>query len=165
MNAVQRGLVEQLLGSSPVLGAEVDIRYRVLAVTVEPSAADHPVDPAPADRRLQVVVHPVGSIAAALVDHADPTAPTILHFDETQLADVFNAFADAVSTATAFDDAMPDVDVLGDRLSMFGSAQTGDGTATTLHLHLDEPGGTLTLDLWASFDELEVRDADGQVIA
>ncbi len=154
-----------LLASSPVLGADVDIRYRVLAITIEPSVDQHPAAPVPADRRLQVVVHPVGTIAAALVDHADPATPTVLHFDETQLPDVVNAFADAVSTVAPFDGGIPDVDQLGDRLSMFGSAQTGDGTASTLHLHLEEPDGTLMLDLWATFDELDLRDADGTAIA
>lgn len=165
MNDHLSELVTRLMATSPVLGADVDIRYRVLAVTVEPSEDDHPVAPAPADRRLQVVVHPVGTIVAALVDHANPMTPTVLHFDETQLADVVNAFADAVSTVAPFEGEVPDVDELGDRLSMFGSAQTGDGTASILHLHLDEPDGTLTLDLWATFDELDLRDAAGTVIA
>ena len=164
MNAAQRDLVERLLAASPVLGADVDIRYRVLAITVEPPVDVHPrgaVD----DRRLQLVVHPIGTIAAALVDHADPTRPTVLQFDETQLSDVVAAFADTPSTVPAFPSSLPDVDALGDRLSMYGTAQTGDGTASVLHVHLAQPDGALELDLWAGFDELEVRDPEGTVIA
>lgn len=165
MNLAQRELVAQLLASSPVLGVEIDIRYRVLAITVEPPAHDHPAQPAPSDRRLQIVVHPVGTIAAMLVDHSDGDQPTVLHFDETQLGDVVSTFAEATSTVAPFDGQLPDVDDLGDRLSMFGTAQTGDGTATVLQLRLVEPDGTLVLDLWAAFDELEVRDQDGAVVA
>lgn len=164
MNAAQRHLVEQLVAASPVLGADIDIRYRVLAITVEPPADLHPggdVD----DRRLQVVVHPVGMIAAALVDRADPDRPTVMHFDETQLSDVVAAFADTTSTVPPFDAALPDVDALGERLSMFGSAQIGDGIASVLHLHLEAPDAPLSLDLWAGFDELEVRDPAGTVVA
>jgi hypothetical protein len=164
MNAAQRDLVDRLVAASPVLGADVDIRYRVLAITVEPPADLHPRG-AVEDRRLQVVVHPVGTIAAAMVDHADPTRPTVLQFDETQLSDVVAAFADTVSTVPVFPPALPDVDALGDRLSMYGTAQTGDGTASVLHVHLVQPDGALELDVWAGFDELEVRGPDGTVVA
>lgn len=164
VNKTQRELVGGLLSTSPVLGADVDIRFRVLAITIEPDVGEHPT-PDVDDRRLQVVVHPVGTIAAALVDHADPDRPTVLQFDETNLSDVVSAFSDTVSTVPAFPATMVDVDELGDRLSMFGAAQTGDGDASVLHLHLDQPDGTLTLDLWATFDELELRTPDGQQVA
>lgn len=161
MDEHQRRRVADLLASSPVLGAEIDIRYRVLAITIEPAVADHPVGDV-ADRRLQVVLHPVGTIAAALVDHADRDRPTVLQFDEGQLADVVGAVAGATSTVTPLPDTLPDFDEMGERLSLFGTAQTGDGTAGNLHLRLaDEP---LTLDLWASFDEAELRDPDGEAL-
>lgn len=161
MNQAQRERVARLLRTSPVLGAEVDIRYRVLAVTVEPLDDEHPVAGVD-DRRLQVVVHPVGTLAAVLVDHSDGDRATVLQFDETQLPDVMSAFAEATSTVPAFPATMIDVDEMGDRLSMFGSSQTGDGDASVLHLHLDQPDGQLSLDLWATFDELELRDPDGE---
>lgn len=153
-------LAARLLRSSPVLGAEIDIRFRVLAVTVEPTSDEHPTAQA-GDRRLQVVVHPVGTIAAVLADHADPDTPTVLRFDETQLSDIVALFADEVSRVSPFPAAMPDVDELAQRLSMFGSAQTGDGTRHVLHLQLTQAHDDLQLDLWATFDDVEVRDAAG----
>lgn len=160
MRPDQRDDVARLLRVSPVLGADIDIRYRVLAVTIEPDAGHHP-SPNADDRRLQVVVHPVGTVAAALVDHASPDRPTVLQFEETHLSDVVAIFADATSSVPAFPPGMPDVDELGDRLSLFGSAQTGDGDDHVLHVHLDQPDGTLELDLWATFDVLELRGPDG----
>lgn len=161
MDQHERRRLAGLLASSPVLGAEIDIRFRVLAITIEPAAADHPAGDV-TDRRLQVVLHPVGTIAAALVDHADPERPTVLQFDEDQLADVVGALAGATSTVAPLPDTLPDFDDLGERLSLFGTAQVGDGTASNLHLRLaDDP---LTLDLWAAFDEAELRDPDGETL-
>ena len=46
---------------------------------------------------------------------------------------------------------------------MRGEAKTGDGLRHQLHLAL--ASGDLEFDLWATFDEVEVRDPEGEVLA
>lgn len=156
----QRDRLESLLMSSPVLGCEIDIRYRVLAITLDVPADQHPVADV-VDPRVQLVVHPVGVIAARLLRHGEP--PTVMRFDETQLGDVVGSFAGAMSTVDPLPASLPDFDSMADGLSMSGAANTGDGTAANLHLRLVDPDD-LTLDLWASFDVAELRDPDGNLL-
>lgn len=145
-----------LLTSGPLWGAEIDTRFRVLAVTVEPAAEVHP-DPGAGDRRLQLLFHPVSSVAASLVEHADDGA-VVRRFDEHQLPDVVAMFGGEVPAGDPLPTAPPDLDGLAPRLSMRGQASTGDGTRHHLHLHV--AADDLALDLWASFDEVEVRGPD-----
>lgn len=148
--------VRELLRSGPVWGAEIETRFRVLAVTIEPSREVHP-DPHADDRRLLLVLHPVGAIAARLVqDSEDGT--TVLRFGEDQLPDVVSALDGPVPAGDPVPDSLPNFDAMGDRLSMRGQAQTGDGT--THHLHLDLRADDLGLDLWASYDTAEIRSPD-----
>lgn len=150
---VDRDHLRDLLWSGPVWGAEIDTRFRVLALTVEPPAGVHP-DPAADDRRLQVLLHPVSQVAASLLEHTDDGA-VVRRFDETQLPDVVSAFDGAVTTTDPLPGAPADLDALAPRLSMRGHASVGDGIGDHLHLHL--VADDLSLELWASFDEVEVR--------
>lgn len=145
--------LRDLLRSGPVWGAEIDIRFRVLALTVEPSPDVHP-DPDADDPRLQVLLHPVSAVAASLVEHTDD-GTVVRRFDETQLPDVVAMFGGATTTVDPLPGHPADLDALAPRLSMRGEASVGDGLRDHLHLHLvaDE----LSLELWASFDEVEVR--------
>jgi hypothetical protein len=153
---VDRDTLGDLLRSGAVWGAEVDLRFRVLALTVEPPADVHP-DPTAADRRLQVVLHPVSRIAASLVEDTDDGV-VVRRFDETQLPDVVAALGGSVTTTDPLPGSPPDLDALAPRLSMRGESSTGDGTREHLHLHL--VADDLSLDLWASFDEVDVRRPD-----
>ncbi len=161
MDDTMRGRVRDLLRSGPVWGAEIDIKFRVLAVTVEPPAAVHP-RPDATDRRLQVVLHPVGNVAAALRERG-PEGVTVLRFTEEQLADVVATLDGPTPSDDPLPDARPDLDGLGERVSMRGEAKTGDGLRHQLHLAL--ASGDLEFDLWATFDEVEVRDPAGDVLA
>ena len=145
--------LRDLLRSGPVWGAEIDIRFRVLALTVEPSPDVHP-DPDAADPRLQVLLHPVAAVAASLVEHTDEGG-VVRRFEETQLPDVVAMFDGAVTTTDPLPGRPADLDALAPRLSMRGEASVGDGVRDHLHLHL--VADDLSLDLWASFDEVEVR--------
>lgn len=145
--------LRDLLRAGPVWGAEIDIRFRVLALTVEPDAAAHP-DPDATDRRLQVLLHPVSAVAASLVEHTDDGA-VVRRFDEQQLPDVVAMFDGATTTTDPLPDAPADLDALAPRLSMRGQASVGDGVRHHLHLHL--VADDLSLDLWASFDTAEAR--------
>lgn len=154
---VSRDQLRDLLRSGPIWGAEIDIRFRVLAVTVEPAAEAHP-DPSAADPRLQVLFHPVSAVAASLVEHGDDDGGVVRRFDEEQLPDVVAALGGAVTTTDPLPGVPADLDALGPRLSLRGQASVGDGFRDHLHLHLD--ADDLSLDLWASFDEFEVRGPD-----
>lgn len=153
---VSRDQLRDLLRSGPVWGAEIDIRFRVLAVTVEPAAEAHP-DPGAADQRLQVLFHPVSAVAASLVEHGDDGA-VVRRFEQEQLPDVVAALGGAVTTTDPLPGAAADLDALGPRLSLRGQASVGDGFRDHLHLHL--VADDLSLELWASFDEFEVRGRD-----
>lgn len=142
--------------SGRVWGAEIDIRFRVLALTVEPDAGDDP-DDAPADPRMQVLLYPVSAVAAALVEDGED-GPVVRQFAEDQLADVVALFDGARPDGDPLPGRPADLDALAPRLSMRGQATTGDGVMHHLHLHLQ--AGDLVLDLWASFDESLVRGPD-----
>lgn len=153
---LSRDDLRELLRTSPIWGAEIDIRFRVLALTVEPAVEAHP-DPSAHDRRLQLLFHPVSAVAASLVEHGEGEA-VVRRFDEDQLPDVVAAFGGAVTTTDPLPGAPANLDTLGPRLSMRGHATTGDGFRDHLHLRLVDD--ELSLDLWASFDEFEVRRPD-----
>ncbi|MBY5161523.1 hypothetical protein [Salsipaludibacter albus] len=160
--------LRDLLTSGPVWGAEVDLQYRVLALTIEPTSDRHPQGDAE-DRRLQVLLHPVGAIAAALVRHEPGPAPddaprrTVLRFDQAQLPDVVAALDGADVVGDPLPDALPNLDAMEERLSLRGVAQVAEGHRLPLALHL--VADDLTLDLWATFDDVEVRTPDGEVLA
>ncbi len=156
MAPVDRTHLRDLLASARVWGAEIDIRFRVLALTVEPPPVAHP-DPDADDARLQLLLYPVSAVAASLVEHTDE-GPVVRQFDEGQLPDVVALFEGATTTTDPLVERPADLDALAPRLSMRGQATMGDGILHHLHLHLEH--GDLALDLWASFDELEVRGPD-----
>lgn len=161
-----RSRLRDLLVAGAVLGAEVDLQYRVLALTIEPPATAHPT-PGMADARLQVLFHPVGTIAAALVRHDrdgtdGPGGRTVLTFEPDHLPDVVAAMDGPVPLGDPLPDALPDLNAMEDRLSLRGMAQVAEGHDTPLALAL--VADDLTLDLWATFDDVEVRAADGSVL-
>lgn len=177
MDESRREQLRRLL-VAPVLGAEVDLEYRVLALTVEPAvaavAAATPSDgqvggdevgDEVADRRLQVLFHPVGTIAASLVRHDAEASParTVLTFDVAQLPDVVAALDGPAPIGDPLPDALPDLHAMEGRLSLRGMAQVAEGHRHPLELSL--VADDLTLDLWATFDTVEVRDVAGDVVA
>ena len=153
MAPVDRTKLGTLLRSARVWGAEIDIRFRVLALTVEPTA---PAEPS-GDPRLQVLLYPVSAVAASLVEQTDEGV-VVRRFDEDQLPDVVSLFDGATTTTDPLPDRPADLDALSPRLSMRGQASVGDGFLHHLHLHLE--ADALSLDLWASFDEVQVRGPD-----
>lgn len=153
---VSRDELRDLLRAGPVWGAEIDLKFRVLAVTVEPAPDAHP-DPSATDRRLQVLFHPVSSVAASLVEHGEE-GEVVRRFGEEQLPDVVAALGGAVTATDPLPGTPANLDALGPRLSLRGQASVADGFRDHLHLHL--VADDLSLELWASFDEFEVRGPD-----
>lgn len=150
---VDRSQLRDLLRDARVWGAEIDIRFRVLALTVEPP---RPAD-ATGDPRLQVLLYPVSAVGVSLVEDTEDGV-VVRRFEEDQLPDIVALFEGAATTTEPLPDRPADLDALAPRLSMRGHASVGDGVLHHLHLHLE--ADELAFDLWASFDEVEVRGPD-----
>lgn len=145
---------------APVLGAELDTTYRVLAVTVEPPAASHP-EPQVDDRRLQILLHPVSRLAAVYADTSS-TPPVLHRFSEAQLVDVVSTFDGSVGEWRV-DGPEPDPASWAPELSMEGASNALDGRRhhATVELGSDD-GRRLRLAVW--FDEVEVKRPDGSTL-
>ena len=151
--------LETVLDGAAVLGAELEPRFRVLAMTLEPTADRWPQ---PDDRRVQVLCFPVSTILASLRRLTDED-PTLLTFEIDALADVVAAFGGACVSAPLFGRPEPRQGQWGPRYSLEGRSNAPDGTRTTITVGLRAED--LELDLFARFDDVEVRDANGDRVA
>jgi hypothetical protein len=157
-SAVDLAALERVLEGAAFWGAELDTRYRVLAVTVEPTAQRYPWGDA-ADRRIQVLCHPVSTILASL-RRSGPDGRALLEFTEPQLVDVAAALGGAPLQGRVFGRPEPRPGEWGPQFSLQGRSTAGDGTAATLTLQLAQDD--LTLDLFARFDVADLKDATGR---
>jgi hypothetical protein len=152
--------LEAALERSRLLGAELDPRYRVLAVTLEV-----PAEPAGwelgDDLRVQLLCHPVSTILASLRRDTGGTKE-LLAFDEAQLVDVVAALDAPVVQPPLFGRAEPRPGEWGPRFSFEGRSTAPDGVTQTLTLQA--VAGDLSFNLFARFDELELKDATGQTL-
>lgn len=153
--------VQQLLDGAALLGLEVDTRYRVLAMTVEPVAAG-----ATGDARLQLLLHPVGRMAASLreaVREDDGTVHGVVRtFAVEQLPDVVALLGGPPLAGPLFAGTEPTDAEWGPVRSLEGRAQVPDGHTHRLRIDVvgvDEP---LAFGFFATFDAVEVRDAAGR---
>jgi hypothetical protein len=157
-NAVDPSRLEPVLEGARLWGAELDTRYRVLALTVEPAADRYPWGDDAADRRIQVLCHPVSTILISLVRHTDE-GRALLEFSEEQLVDVVAALDGPTLEPPLFGRAEPRPGEWGPRFSLQGRSTAGDGTRTTLCVRPRTE--ELSFDLFARVDHLEVRDPEG----
>jgi hypothetical protein len=169
------------LAGAAMLGLELDIRYRVLAVTLEPMDARDPWSDAasPAtDRRVQLLVSPVSTILASLRRRAGQRTE-VYTFTEEQLIDVAHRFDGAPVARPLFGRPEPPPGSWAPEWSLAGRSSAPDGTARTLTVSVrrdanggdddanDDHGGDdddddeLAFDLFARFDEAQVKDPDG----
>lgn len=149
-----------LLRRSRWWGLELETGYRVLAGTVEPPAELHPEGPAAADRRLQVVLHPVSRVAVLLTRRGNDGQVTIEQFEQPQLPLVVDRLDGPVPDELTVDGPTPDPGAWAPELSLEGASNAPDGRRHTLELSL--PGGDgRRLRLAAWFDEVELRRPDG----
>lgn len=138
-------------------GIELDPRYRVLAVTVEP-------DPLRAPGTVgehQLLCFPVsvllvGVTRPELVDGVTRTA--LLTFELEQLTAVSERFGGAVITESPFGRPEPRPGTWGPRHSLEGRSSAPDGTRATLTLDLHDDADGARLRLFARFDDAELRD-------
>lgn len=157
---VTTATVAALVTGAPVLGAEIDLGYRVLAITIEPAPEAHP-EPDADDARLQVLFHPVARVAAVLADTSQ-TPPVLRRFTEDHLVDVVAAL-DGRPGEWRFDGPPPQPETWAPELSMDGASTAPDGRSHHAVLDLDDPAGLrLRLAVW--FDEVDVKRPDGSTV-
>ena len=137
-------------------GIELDPRYRVLAVTIEPdplrtpgTAWEHQLLCFPVSVLLVTVTRPVSE------DGQDRTA--LVTFDLEQLTAVSERFAGAAIAPEPFGQPEPRPGTWGPQYSLEGRTSAADGTRATLTLELTTEDGS-RLRLFARFDDIELRD-------
>ena len=138
-------------------GIELDPRYRVLAVTVEPdplrtpgTAGEHQLLCFPVSVLLVSVTRPL------IEDGQQRTA--LVTLDLEQLTAVSERFAGATIADSPFGQPEPRPGTWGPRYSLEGRTSAADGTRSTLTLDLATEDGA-RLRLFARFDDAELRDA------
>ena len=137
-------------------GIELDPRYRVLAVTVEPDPLRAPGTAG----EHQLLCFPV-SVLLVTVTRPEPvdgtTRTALLTFELEQLTAVSERFGGAVITGSPFGRPEPLPGTWVPRHRLEGRSSAPDGTRATLSLDLhDEDGARLRL--FARFDDAELRD-------
>lgn len=151
--------LDGLLPGSTLWGAELDVRYRVLAVTLELTPDRHPAGGV-ADRRVQLLLSPVSRIQAVLQRRLPDGRGAIEQFDVDQLPAVLGAaFAGTAPEISLAGDVEP-LDARFPELSLQGESQALDGRAHLLTLSVAGENER-HLDLQATFDEVELRDPAG----
>jgi hypothetical protein len=145
-----------VLSGARCWGIELDPRYRVLAVTVEPdplrtpgTAGEHQLLCFPTSVLLVAVTRPLeqdGRIATALMT-----------FELDELTTVSERFAGTAIEGDPFGHPEPRPGTWGPRYSLEGRSSAADGTRATLTLDLATEDGS-RLRLFARFDDAELRD-------
>jgi hypothetical protein len=143
-------------------GIELDPRYRVLAVTIEPdpvrapgSAGEHQLLCFPTSVLLVSVTRP-------LVQDEEPRT-ALMTFDLEQLTAVSERFAGATIDGDPFGMPEPRPGTWGPRYSLEGRTSAADGNRATLTLDLATEDGS-RLRLFARFDDAELRDASATLV-
>ncbi|MTV26865.1 hypothetical protein FTX61_15790 [Nitriliruptoraceae bacterium ZYF776] len=154
--------LESAFDGAAVLGLELDTRYRVLALTLEPTDGRAPWTAGRPDQRLQVLCSPVSTILASLRRRTDDHSQ-VLTFAEDQLVDVIGALEEPTVTGPLFGRPEPRPGSWAPEWSLEGRSNAPDGRSRTLTLQLrrERPDEALELDLFARFDEIQVRDPAG----
>lgn len=154
--------LELPLDAAALLGAELEPRYRVLALTVEPKPDRYVWQPRPHDLRLQVLASPVSTMLVALRRTGADGQRELLTFADEQLVDVVAALDGPELAGPVFGLPEPRPGEWAPRFSLAGRSSAGDGTSRTLRLELEHED--LSLGLFARFDQVEVRDATGRAL-
>ena len=155
---VTRRRIDEVLDGARCWGAELDTTYRVLAVTVEPTADRHPDGAAAQERRLQLLLHPCSEVAARLVH--DRT--TVEQFTVDQLLPVVERLdGPRLRAPVLTGDAPP----LVGAVSLEGAANATVTDGRTHAARFELVGEDRTLVLRVTYDEVELRRPDGSPIS
>jgi hypothetical protein len=149
----QRNAFGVAFNEATLHGLELDEGRRIVAVTLE--VLTLPEDgPAPSDSRVQVVLQPVGRIAASLREGAD-TGAQVVPFTAEELTGVVDSVAGVnVYGWNYIDTHERELAEWGERLSFDWRAGPG-GLSHSLYLFQEGPPD---LDVLVWFDELRVFD-------
>lgn len=152
------GDLEDALDQARLWGAELDPKFRVLAATVELAEGSGPwgLD---ADRRVQLLCFPVSTILASL-RRTSEEPPEQVTFAVEQLVDVTAGFGGAVLEPPVFGRPQPAPGEWGPAFSLQGTSSAPDGRLHTITLAVAD--AEARLEVFARFDALEVRDAQGE---
>lgn len=139
-----------------VLGFEVDPRRRLAGATFSVLTLPER-GPAPDDRRVQIVLHPIGRVTASLRDGRwdDPTAE-VVPFSLAELLPIVQSFGGLALYGWEFID-VPTAE-WADRLSLDWPSGD-DGLSHSITLFQDAGNRILYLCAW--FDTLAIRDPRG----
>lgn len=157
--------LEHAFDSAALWGLELDSKFRVLAATLEPTPERYAwADDGGAvdDRRVQLLCFPVSTILGSLRRESDE-GRELLEFSEEQLVDVVAAFDGARVSSPLFGQPEPRPGQWAPRFSVQGRSSAPDGTRRTITLSLRHDD--LALDLFARFDDLELKGPDGADLA
>ncbi|TVR36073.1 MAG: hypothetical protein EA388_05010 [Nitriliruptor sp.] len=153
-----RDALEAALAGAALWGMELDPRFRVLAVTLEPTPERAGAWMRTDDRRIQLLCFPVSTIIGSL-RRDGPDGRELLAFSEEQLVDVAATFGGVPVATPLFGRPEPRPGEWGPQFSLQGRSSAPDGTGQTLTVSVTE--GELSLDLFARFDDLELKGPDG----
>jgi hypothetical protein len=145
-------LLEGWFQGARLWGVELDPRYRVVAITLEVAAdVDVPALRGADDRRLQLLLYPVGRLAVRLqVDGHEPE-----RFAVETLPEVVGELDGPLVAGPLFGGAD-----LEDPVSLQGSSTAADGW--THRFAVSVVAGATGLELFATFDDVRVRSATGE---
>jgi hypothetical protein len=153
------------LNEADLLGFEVDPRRRIAAATFRVLTLP-PDGPLPDDRRAQMIFRPVGRVAASLRNGRwDDEAAEVVPFGIADLLAVVQSFGgNPIYGWEFFDVHKTALDRLAGRLSL--DWRSGDdGLSRSISLSQESGAGPPRhLDLWAWFDNIEVRRPDGSAV-
>jgi len=152
----------EVLTGARCWGIELDPRYRVLAVTVEPDPLRAPGTPG----ELQLLCFPVSVLLVAVthpIEQGGAQRTALVTFDLEQLTAVSERFAGASMEGSPFGQPEPRPGIWGPRYSLEGRTSAADGTRSTLTLDLATSDGD-RLRMFARFDDAELRDARRDVV-
>jgi hypothetical protein len=150
--------LEDRLAQGRLWGLELDPRFRVLAATVEPRAVVDLGSTVPGDRRVQLLCFPVSTILASLRRH-DGDDAEVLTFTDEQLVDVVATLDGPRLEPPLFGQGEPRPGAWAPRFSLEGRSSAPDGTRRTLTVRVT--ADDLHLDVFARFDDVELKDATG----
>jgi len=152
----------EVIAGARCWGVELDPRYRVLGVTVEPdplrtpgTAGEHQLLCFPVSVLLVSVTRPLVQGGA--------TRMALMTFDLDQLTAVSERFGGAMVDTDPFGHPEPRPGTWGPRYSLEGRTSAADGTRATVTLDLPSEDGA-RLRLFARFDDAELRDAARRVV-
>lgn len=158
---IEVAALEPVLDGAALLGLELEPRFRVLAATLEPTVDRYPWGEAD-DRRIQVLCFPVSTILASLRERAGDRIG-VREFEVEQLVDVVAAMGGAPVAGPLFDRPEPRAGEWAPAFSMQGRSNAPDGRLHTVTLSTRHDD--LDLDVFARFDEVEVKDPAGESLA